>query len=151
MKTISKLLVGINLIVGLSAMATPVRLAWDAPTNSTITGYALLIGSNAPVTVVPALPPPPGTVPTTIFTNTTRIDVGLAATRTLDIPPGRWYATVRAYNSVGESDNSNFLTLEVPEAPKNFRLVVIEATVDLSGNNWQQVGVFRLKLPEPSP
>lgn len=145
------ILVGLFFIAGLCANAATVTFAWDGASDSTVVGYAIVLGTNAPVTITntPAIAFPPSITPTvtTVFTNFTRIDVGYTLSATIELPPGKWYVAARSYNNTGDSENSNMLTLEAPPAPVNFRLVIVEATVDVSGTNWQQVGMFRLKLP----
>lgn len=156
MRTISKLLIGLNLIVGLCVHASPVTFTWDVTTTNDVRGYIIYFSQEPPRYVTNAfnsvLPPAPNT-PTYLdidvtMTNVTRIPVGNVPQATVDVPEGKHFAWLRVQDIPGaESRASNVLQLETLPPPQNFRIVIVEATVDVSGTNWQQVGMFRLKLP----
>jgi hypothetical protein len=105
----SVLLLSTLLLTAGIAQATSIKFAWDAAaTGATPTGYRLCAGTTA------------GTYPT--CTN-----VGLVLTGTVDLDTTKTnFIIVRAYNTGGESPNSNEVTLPAistkPEPPLNLRL-----------------------------
>jgi hypothetical protein len=144
MRTINLLLICLGLALRSSAGQIQVNVAWDASSTPDVDGYFLKITTNAPVFVANtnALVPPLLTL-----TNYTRVDVGMATTATLMLPAGRYWSTVAAKASGGESEDSNVISFQLVEPPGNYRLLIIEAAVDLSGSNWTQVGFVRVKVP----
>ena len=120
-------------LVGLQAMASDIRLAWDASVTVGITNYVLyahtnvLSQSNYKAAIV-------------------RLNVGTNLTALIEsIQPGRWSFAATAMMDGIESDLSNVVNVEVPLSPRNMRTVVVQYSGTLT--NFYDVGFFRLRLP----
>lgn len=155
MRNIARIILGLQLVAA-SVIASPVTFAWDASTTNDVRGYVMYFSQTPPRMVTNSVnsvvPLPPGMATFVdvdiAMTNVTRMPVGNVTMATVDVPEGKHYAWVRVQDIPGaESRASNVLQLELLPPPQNFRIVIVEATVDVSGTNWQQVGIFRLKLP----
>lgn len=108
---------------------TVLTFRWRPPSTQTAAGYLLEAGTGAGLTNVASLP------------------LGAAATSfTIDAPPGRYWARVRAVNPAGVSVPSTELIIDVdataspcyetpPLAPMNLAAIVASRTVTLT---WEQ-------------
>lgn len=124
------------LFISLSAIATEVRITWNA-SQSALTNqltYAVYCSTNS----------------TLDKTNALRVDVGTNLTAVVDVPTGIWqFAATSTWtdstNSI-ESDFSNIVIAEVPKAPGKLRTLTLQYTPILTSTNWQDVGFFRIKI-----
>lgn len=107
-------------------------LKWDPSTTSGITNYVLYASTNSLVY--------------SSRTNAFRLNAGISVTaRISDIVPDQWNFAVTAVKDGIESGFSNVLIVEVPDPPKNMRVVALQFSGTLS--NFYDVGFFKLRLP----
>jgi len=129
-------LIAVVLLVFLSAAAgsaAQARLAWDASPTEGVTNYVLHAWTNSAAAAS--------------FTNAlVHVNAGTNLTAMIEaLQPGQWSFTVTAQKDGLESDPSNLLMVEVPQAPARMRTVAIQYSGALT--NFCDVGFFRLRLP----
>jgi len=114
-----------------TALASEIRLAWNASPTTGVTNYTLFAGTNSPISTT---------------NSAARINVGTNLTATVqDLVPGQWLFAVTCQANGVESDFSNIVIVQVPVAPANMRVVVVQYSGTLT--NFYDVGFFRLRLP----
>lgn len=104
----------ITVLFAISAFAETKTFEWEPVTTDiegntiTVTGYKLYLSNTS------------GTYP-----NPAAVTVATPSASVNVIPPGTYYAVVRAYNNVGESANSNEVSFIIapkpPRSPNNLK------------------------------
>lgn len=107
-------------------LAGETRFGWSPSPTAGVTNYVLTV---------------------TQGTNSVRVNVGTNLTASAQLTNGIYSVTVTAQKDGFESEPSNMLTLDVPRSPTNLRTLVVEASFDLTGTNWINVGLLRLRSP----
>lgn len=139
------------------AKADPVTFKWEPDPEAQ--WYTIHVSTNPPVTITnqvvfvnPPAPNSPTQYLTVTLTNTTKIPVlSDKDTAVIEAPAGTYWASIRSVRGLVEGYDSNIVEFEVAQPPQNFRIVIMEATVDITGTKWEQFGIFRLKIPTPQP
>lgn len=109
------------------APAADLHLAWDASPTPGVTNYTVYAATNALAPMA-------------------QINVGTNLTADIStLPTGQWRFYITATKDGLESDPSASVLVEVPEPPANLRIVIVQYSATLT--NWQDVGVFKLRLP----
>jgi hypothetical protein len=101
------------LLLATTALASDVRLAWDASETSGITNYAVYISTNAPVSVLGS---------TNTLAPVRRIDAGTNTAVTItNLTGGNWIIVATAMKDGDESEPSNAVNKSIPTPPQNLR------------------------------
>jgi hypothetical protein len=130
MKTI--LLLAALLAAAITSMASDVRLAWDASPDSGC-NYSLYAHTNA-------------LDQANYQSAAVKVNVGTNLTAKIsELKPGRWWFICTANLGGVESDISNVINAEVPRAPANMRMLIIQYSSTLT-NGYTDVGFFKLRI-----
>ena len=127
-----RLLASILFLSALNAGASFLRLAWDASATPGCE-YVLYASTNE-------------LTQETYRDATVRVPCGTNLTATIEgIVEGAWSFAATAVKDGVESDLSNVVVTEIPQAPGTMRTVILQYT-DTVTNGWMDVGFFRVLL-----
>jgi len=118
----------------LNVSAAEFQISWNSSPTPGVTNYVLYFSTNVLNNV------------TRTNSSTIRLNAGTNLTGFVSgIIPDQWQFGVTAMKDGIESDLSNLLLVEVPEPPKNLRIIALQFSGTLS--NFYDVGFFKLRIP----